>query len=103
MKEQKVLQLIEIVNGKMLPISYWTSVKDLAHYLNVSGQAVRNAAVGLCKCKGYIIRWVDVDINTAMLALQDLKYYVDSYCNKYGLILDQSVIDNVKNKINYEL
>lgn len=101
MKEQKVLQLIKIVNGKMLPISYWTSVNDLAHYLNVSGQAVRNAAVGLCKCKGYIIRWVD--INTAMRALQDLMYYVDFYCNNHKRILDQSVIDNVKNKINYEL
>ena len=52
MKKQKVLQLIEIVDGSMLPISYWTSVTDLADYLNVSGQAVRNAAAGLCKCKG---------------------------------------------------
>ena len=101
MKEQKVLQLIKIVNGKMLPISYWTSVTDLADYLNVSGQAVRNAAVGLCKCKGYIIRWVD--INTAMRALQDLMYYVDFYCNNNERILDQSVIDNVKKQINYEL
>ena len=101
MKEQKVLQLIKIVNGKMLPISYWTSVTDLADYLNVSGQAVRNAAVGLCKCKGYIIRWVD--INTAMRALQDLMYYVDFYCNNNKRILDQSVIDNVKKQINYEL
>ena len=101
MKEQKVLQLIKIVNGKMLPISYWTSVTDLADYLNVSGQAVRNAAVGLCKCKGYIIRWVN--INTAMLALQDLMYYVDFYCNNNKRILDQSVIDNVKKQINYEL
>ena len=100
MKEQKVLQLIEIVDGRMLPISYWTSVKDLAHYLNVSGQAVRNAAVGLCKCKGYIIRWVD--INKAMRALQDLMHYVDFYCNNHERILDQSVIDNVKNKINFE-
>ena len=100
MKEQKVLQLIEIVNGKMLPISYWASVKDLADYLNVSVQAVRNAAAGLCKCKGYIIRCVD--INTAMRALQDLMHYVDFYCNKYERILDQSVIDNVKNQINYE-
>ena len=101
MKEQKVLQLIKIVNGKMLPISYWTCVTDLADYLNVSGQAVRNAAVGLCKCKGYIIRWVD--INKAMLALQDLMYYVDFYCNNNKRILDQSVIDNVKKQINYEL
>lgn len=101
MKEQKVLQLIEIVNGKMLPISYWTSVQDLAHYLNVCGQSVRNAAAGLCKCKGYIIRWVD--INTAMRALQDLMHYVDFYCNNHERILDQSVIDNIKNKINYEL
>ena len=38
-----------------------------------------------------------------MRALQDLMYYVDFYCNKYERILDQSVIDNVKNKINYEL
>ena len=101
MKEQKVLQLIKIVNGKMLPISYWTSVKDLANYLNVCGQAVRNAAAGLCKCKGYIIKWVD--INTAMRALQDLMYYIDFYCNNHERILDQSIIDNVKNKINYEL
>lgn len=101
MKEQKVLQLIEIVSGRMLPISYWTSVKDLADYLNVSGQSVRNAAVGLCKCKGYIIRWID--INKAMIELQELMHYVDIYCNNRERILDQSVIDNVKNKINYEL
>ncbi len=101
MKEQKVLQLIETVDGKMLPTSYWTSVNDLAHYLNVSGQAVRNAAVGLCKCRGYIIRWVD--INTAMRALQDLMHYVDFYCNNHERILDQSVIDNVKKQINFEL
>lgn len=101
MKEQKVLQLIEIVNGKMLPISYWTSVQDLANYLNVCGQSVRNAAAGLCKCRGYIIRWVD--INTAMRALQDLMHYVDFYCNNHERILDQSVIDNVKKQINFEL
>lgn len=101
MKEQKVLQLIETVDGKMLPTSYWTSVKDLAHYLNVSGQAVRNAAVGLCKCRGYIIRWVD--INKSMLALQELMHYVDFYCNKHERILDQSIIDDVKKQINFEL
>ena len=32
MKEQKVLQLIDIIEGKRLPIAYWTSVNDLAHY-----------------------------------------------------------------------
>ena len=101
MKEQKVLQLIETIDGKMLPTSYWTSVEDLARYLNVSGQAVRNAAVGLCKCKGYIIRWVD--INKSMQALQDLMHYVDFYCNNHERILDQSVIDNVKKQINFEL
>ena len=100
MKEQKVLQLIEIVNGKMLPISYWTSVQDLAHYLNVCGQSVRNAAAGLCKCKGYIIRWVD--INTAMIELQELMHYVDIYCNNREQIVGQSIIDNIKNQINYE-
>ena len=101
MKEQKVLQLIETIDGKMLPTSYWTSVEDLARYLNVSGQAVRNAAVGLCKCKGYIIRWVN--INTAMLALQDLMHYVDIYCKNGEQIVGQSVIDNIKNEINFEL
>ena len=100
MKGQKVLQLIETVDGKMLPTSYWTSVKDLAHYLNVSGQAVRNAAVGLCKCRGYIIRWVD--INKSMRALQDLMHYVDIYNNREQII-DQSVIDDVKKQINFEL
>lgn len=100
MKEQKVLQLIEIVSGRMLPISYWTSVKDLADYLNVSGQSVRNAAVGLCKCKGYVIRWID--INKAMRELQELMHYVDIYCKNGEQIVGQSVIDSIKNKINYE-
>ena len=101
MKEQKVLQLIETIDGKMLPISYWASVKDLADYLNVSVQAVRNAAVGLCKCRGYIIRWVD--INRAMIALQDLMHYIDIRCKNGEQIVGQSVIDDIKNEINFEL
>lgn len=101
MKEQRVLQLIEIVEGKMLPISYWASVQDLADHLNVSGQAVRNSAAGLCKCKGFIIKWIDVD--KAMMSLQDFMHYVDIYCKNEKQIVGQEIINEIKKNINFEL